>query len=338
MSRLHLFAGANTANGFYSRYDDLLHEDYNRVYILKGGPGTGKSTLLKKIAANFQQSDVIRYHCSADIKSLDGIYLSGADITVLDGTAPHTCEPRIPGAVHQIIDLSNCWNPEKLRTERMKISDLSRKISGTYKSAYKWLAISAGYADIIQDNKGIDYEAKALHDAAKIIEMLPGLAKGRTRHAFASAVSGNGLISFLPILQKNAPVKILLVGNNRNYNNLVLRIIRKNLEGRKIPAAYLYCGLQPQYLEHIYIQGELGIFSSHSPHQCTKADYIFGPPEEDSWELHNLCAHSVDQAIALLAQARTLHMEMEKLYTPHVDFAKVESIGNALIKEILRGK
>lgn len=336
MSRLHLFAGANSAKGFYSLYDDLLHEDYNRVYILKGGPGTGKSTLLKKIAANFQQSDVIRYHCSADIKSLDGISLIGADITVLDGTAPHTCEPRIPGAVHQIIDLSNCWNAEKLRAERIKISDLSRKISEVYKSAYKWLAISAGYADIIQDNKGIDIEAEALQDSAKIIEMLPGIAKGRIRHAFASAVSGNGLISFLPILENNVPVKILLVGNNRRYNNLVLSIIRKNLEDRNIQAAYLYCGLQPQYLEHIYIQNQLGIFSSHSPHHCKKGDYIFGPQEEDSWELKSLCAQSIDQAIALLAQARTLHMEMEKLYTPHVDFTKVESIGNALIKEILR--
>jgi len=42
------YAGGNTAKGFYNLYDSAL-EDLNKLYILKGGPGTGKSTLIKSI-------------------------------------------------------------------------------------------------------------------------------------------------------------------------------------------------------------------------------------------------------------------------------------------------
>ena len=44
------FAAANTENGFYSLFDDVFSpESFRRIYILKGGPGTGKSTLMGNI-------------------------------------------------------------------------------------------------------------------------------------------------------------------------------------------------------------------------------------------------------------------------------------------------
>ena len=50
-SRRNIFLGANTRYGFKSLYETLLtdYDNYNlTVYILKGGPGTGKSTFVKK--------------------------------------------------------------------------------------------------------------------------------------------------------------------------------------------------------------------------------------------------------------------------------------------------
>ena len=45
------FAGANSADGFFSCFDDLYSpEKGDAFYILKGGPGTGKSTLMKRLA------------------------------------------------------------------------------------------------------------------------------------------------------------------------------------------------------------------------------------------------------------------------------------------------
>ena len=43
------FLSANTANGFVSLYGDFLKG--KKQYIIKGGPGTGKSTMMKNIGA-----------------------------------------------------------------------------------------------------------------------------------------------------------------------------------------------------------------------------------------------------------------------------------------------
>ena len=41
------FAGSNTPLGFYSFFDQIIDlMQAHRFFILKGGPGTGKSTLM----------------------------------------------------------------------------------------------------------------------------------------------------------------------------------------------------------------------------------------------------------------------------------------------------
>ena len=90
----HMFLGANTPDGFV-HYFDKLTEMYNlkKLYILKGTPGCGKSTLMKKFANAF--NDEQRYgartffYCSADPNSLDGIVLEDLGVAIVDGTAPH---------------------------------------------------------------------------------------------------------------------------------------------------------------------------------------------------------------------------------------------------------
>ena len=48
----HYFACGNTAKGFQNFFESNL-DDLQKVYILKGGPGTGKSTLMKKIGKKY---------------------------------------------------------------------------------------------------------------------------------------------------------------------------------------------------------------------------------------------------------------------------------------------
>ena len=89
------FAAANSARGFISYYASCFGgEDVRRVYIVKGGPGTGKSRFLGDVAnaARAQEYEVSYYYCSSDPLSLDGIVLSHprkGKIALLDGTPPH---------------------------------------------------------------------------------------------------------------------------------------------------------------------------------------------------------------------------------------------------------
>ena len=56
------FAAANSYKGFKSYFDRIFApEQFDRIYIIKGGPGTGKSSIMKNIVleGNYDQTERI---------------------------------------------------------------------------------------------------------------------------------------------------------------------------------------------------------------------------------------------------------------------------------------
>ena len=107
------FAAANTSNGFSSLFDEIFApEKFRRVYILKGGPGTGKSTLMGNIGliAQSRGYDVEYICCSSDPDSLDGVIITELSVAILDGTSPHITDPVYPGAVERIVNLAEAFD------------------------------------------------------------------------------------------------------------------------------------------------------------------------------------------------------------------------------------
>lgn len=86
-----VFPGGNTSQGFYSFYDYMLGPDAQKLFILKGGPGVGKSTFIKEVAETMLAKgyDLEFHYCSSDNDSLDGVVIPKLQIGVIDGTAPH---------------------------------------------------------------------------------------------------------------------------------------------------------------------------------------------------------------------------------------------------------
>ena len=86
------FLGANTAKGFFSVYEDFCKPDSgNFLYVIKGGPGCGKSSFMKAIgrAAEDAGLDVEYVLCSGDPDSLDAVVFPALNTAIVDGTAPH---------------------------------------------------------------------------------------------------------------------------------------------------------------------------------------------------------------------------------------------------------
>ncbi|MDD2282814.1 MAG: ATPase, partial [Eubacteriales bacterium] len=194
MKDIHLFAGANSAQGFCSHYQYLAMDSFKRVFILKGGPGTGKSTIIKEVARqiHFPQE---KYHCTADAKSLDGLYIPALQVSILDGTAPHTTDPRLPGAVQQTVDLGSCWDYKALAARRQQIQELATEISELYQIAYRWLAVAASLADLVQElERHRDVEVQTQDCLAKILPFIPDREQGFKRKAFASGLTSKGIV------------------------------------------------------------------------------------------------------------------------------------------------
>ena len=122
------FLGTMTPHGFSTDIGRLIEDTGYFTYILKGGAGTGKSSLMKKTAEEFEKTeDVTRFYCSSDPDSLDAVVLSSTKAIVVDGTAPHVFDPSFPGACQKIVNLGEYWNEEKLRENKDSIFDVTLK-------------------------------------------------------------------------------------------------------------------------------------------------------------------------------------------------------------------
>lgn len=89
-----MFPGGNTSQGFYSLHDNIIGPERNMLYIIKGMPGGGKSSLMREIAERMikQGYSVEYHHCPSDSKSIDAIVIEELKICLLDGTPP---QPRV---------------------------------------------------------------------------------------------------------------------------------------------------------------------------------------------------------------------------------------------------
>ena len=74
---MEFFAGANTEKGFVSIFDRVL-AGADRLYIIKGTSGCGKSTFMKTIASEAEERGLAahRVYCSGDPDSLDAVIVS----------------------------------------------------------------------------------------------------------------------------------------------------------------------------------------------------------------------------------------------------------------------
>ncbi len=168
----HLFPGGNTSKGFYSFYRYVLpQDDARRIICIKGGPGTGKSQLMKKVAAHFNKKGyTIEYHhCSSDPNSLDGVLVKELNIALLDGTSPHIVDPITPGAVDEILNMGDALDIDILSKNKKEIIALNKEIGKNFKRAYRFL----GSAKCIHDDwSSLNYESL---DSNKIYNLIENL-------------------------------------------------------------------------------------------------------------------------------------------------------------------
>ncbi len=115
------FFGASTPKGAVNFIDNIT-EDITRRYIIKGRPGSGKSTLMKRIGSQAESSSlsVEYYPCAFDPNSIDMVIIPSLSVVVVDGTAPHVVDPfRLNDVVVDMFQLCMDTSIEEVHKERL---------------------------------------------------------------------------------------------------------------------------------------------------------------------------------------------------------------------------
>jgi len=346
----YFFAGANTANGYRSYYRSIL-EDMKKIYILKGAPSTGKSTIIKKIGQNLTEQgfDVDYMICVAD-NNPDGLLVPLLKLAIVDGSYPHVVEPRYPGAVEEVINLENCWDHDYLEKERESIIKLTEEVRAVYQKAYRYLKTAKEIHDQWEQYflEGLNFKIAD----AKTEELMKEIftpQRPPLRHLFASSIGAEGPVNFIDNITTDCKRRYILHGQpGTGKSTLIKKIAQRALDEGYYVDMY-HCSLDPENIDMIVIE-QLGIAVIHGtePHriEATKpGDVIIDmleavQPEiiikykEETKRAEEEFGLTQAQAVKSLGEARRKHKKLSDYYKKAVDFSKVDKLQENLLKKI----
>lgn len=270
------FPGNNTPDGYYSFFDYILPwKNARRIIIIKGGPGVGKSTMIRKITKELTQKglDIELLHYAADSDSLDGLIVKKYNVAVVDGTAPHVIDPKFPGCVDEIVNFGEYWDESGLLKQKDRIFVLQEKVRYLYKRVYKYLKTSKMILDDLEDiyrNAVINQliEAKTEEIINNVFKDIKRNSKTPfQRHMFASGITPEGSIHFLDDLFDNVHQRFIISGNPGTGKSTLLKNIFNHAVSKRFDVDVFHCPMNPEKIEHLIIQ-ELGIgfITSIQPH------------------------------------------------------------------------
>jgi Cdc6-like AAA superfamily ATPase len=349
----HLFPGGNTSKGFYSFYRYILsQDDARRIICIKGGPGTGKSQLMKKIAAYFFQKGytVEHHHCSSDPDSLDGVLIKELNVALLDGTSPHIVDPITPGAVDEILNMGDALNMDFLSSYKKDIININKDIGKCFKRAYRYLGAAKSIHD---DWSSLNYESLDSNKISNLLENLKSnifkndkVGYGSDRHLFATAITPDGIISYANDLSKDYKKKYILTGGPGFGKTDILKFIGSCGQKKGYFIEYMHDPFIPERLEHIFIP-ELSVCiltnneinkASFNGIEYNLVDYTkpnLTPSKNDEIEYDkNLFYDLMNKAISLINKAHVLHDDLETFYIKAMDFNMADNIYDKVIRKI----
>lgn len=355
MTEKHVFAGNNTSQGFFSYFNYTFNpEEANHIYILKGGPGVGKSSFMKKFAERMMKKgyEAEYIHCSSDNDSLDGILIPDLKIAFVDGTAPHTIDPKIPGAVDEIINLGIFLNNKKLEEDRVEIIQINKKKSYIYKSAYRYLECAGLIFEEIQSiYDEVTYYNKFWDLCKEVsIKLFPNTLpedrkqkQGKLRKLFSEAYTANGYIKYTDTLCEGYKIWAIN-GENRNASSKLLDFILNECLKKGYDVEGFYHPLIPEKLQHVLIpELDALIITSENNHEegydatINLNQIIDYRKIKNKEELDNniqLYQLLINLALIKLSETKKEHELLEAYYVKNMDFKGVDKCFEDLYKKI----
>lgn len=331
------FLGANSPGGFQSLYSEFTDPDSETLYILKGGPGCGKSTLMRSVGRAAEEAGLsVEYiHCSGDPMSLDGVRVPERGLAWVDGTSPHVIEPVYAGSQAVYVNLGAFYDLSALAAQREDIGRLTRGYKEQYARAFRMLSGAAALsaAPELPEEALLAAARRARSIVRQELRGAPA-AGGRSVRRFLSAFTCLGPMTLWDTVPAAAR-RIWALDNDLGLGNLVVEAVAQECQARSVPVIRCQSPLFPRLTEHLLVPSlgfALVTVTSRSPcpfdvYRHLRLDAV---PDRSlraaARRAQRLRAPLMDEALQALKAAKSLHDELEALYIPNVDFAGLDRL------------
>lgn len=349
----NFYASGNTAHGFANLFDSSI-QGLERLFIVRGRPGTGKSTLIRAIGEHLEKNgyDVWLIHSPSDNGSLDGMIVPELKAGIVDGSAPRVIQP---GIDLKYIDLDVACNTDKLIDHMPAIERLNDEIDRAYERSY------AGFAEALRIHDeweaiyiaNMDYQAADRLTSAYISRLYGDSDRKRDRlsridHRFLGAATPRGAVDFVPNLTEGLKRYFVKGRAGSGKSTMLKKLAAAGIE-RGFDVEMYHCGFDPNSLDMVIVR-ELGfaVFDSTAPHE-----YFPERPDDEIIDMYASCikpgtdeAHAeaiggikerysakMKQSIQHLTRVKSLHDELKDLYVQSIDFRIVDQIAADVLLE-----
>lgn len=340
------FISANGYSGFHTRQDTLYRSDrFDRVFIILGGPGTGKSSLLRTVADASEQigADVEYIYCSSDPLSLDGVIVSKDThrVALLDGTAPHERGASVPGAIDEIVHLGTCWNAEELVKSKDRIQNEKKAAEAAYTRARSYLSIAG------ELSRALSLELDCILDRDKLSAAVKREMKGlRVSNRpfeevrYLSACGAGGLVRLNTFAKES---EVVCISNehgaaHRYLNELLAQLQSEGVYGYwRFPSCF-----DDKITEGIYLPKNKRLYLTDMGEDCARKINIkrFVKKEKEVAgrahirRLLRLRDEMTQAACEAFGDASTRHFALEKIYGETMDFGKKSAIAFLITQKV----
>ncbi len=319
------FSGSNSGEGFHNYFDGVVPSwaRLTRYFMIKGGPGVGKSTLMKRVAAKAEEAgeEVELFYCSGDPDSLDAVRLIKQGIVFADATSPHTMDPQFPGAVEEIVNLGEQIDRNRIIGYRDEVEALTRKNKRSYRRGYAFLRAAKALEEERYREIADCVDMEKIKKQAKEIEERIGRGEERqTRRLFLDALSCKGRVSFAKEHCAGKRVYRVLGAEKDVITDMLSKAIQNDKKE-------LFCSpLCPQYVNHMLLReqdfflttmggndGTLLTTKGFMKRDCHKLAERYGSEARRMEEAAMLC----------FEECKQIHDTLEGIYRECVDFAAI---------------
>ena len=343
------FAAANSGKGFVSFYSQIFgNENIKRRYLIKGGPGTGKSTFMKYLADRSEENGlgVEYFRCSSDPSSLDALIIAGR-VAVIDATSPHCVEPEFVGAKDEIIDLGAFWDSAALGERLDEIKRISELKKACYARAYRFLGAAMQVDEVNRELGAERADKEKMRKAVKrLAKSIPDGDGFELKVRLCNSIGMSGSVR-LGGYERSADM-LYVIKDEYRLGAMYLAMLVEEARSKGCAISVSYCPINPSYPDALLFEDSGVAFALEDASQKENEIYAYinmkrfvtksarKPDVNKEYKKYaRLLDGLVEAAMGELAAAGREHFELEEIYRSNMDFASQRKFLSSVCEKIV---